>query len=221
MTRGRDAFYIVSNVPLSVRLRVGSCTGAVGGSIDTSTGGTVSPGVSIGTLTVTNEATLLGTTLMELDRSGPPISDKLIAKTIRLGGTLKIRVLAGALQSGDTFDLFDGAITDEGVSFVAPESVQFDTPMLAVDGTIKVTGAPVSPSIGGIKAEPGNGTVDIDGTVGTAFATYHVLTSPDVAAPLATWIPVATNVFGADGSFRFTNAVNGVLGSEFLIIQQQ
>jgi hypothetical protein len=158
---------------------------------------------------------------MELDRSGAPTSDKLVAKAITLGGMIEIRVLAGALQIGDTFDLFDGAITDAGVAVVAPTGVTFDTSRLAVDGTIKVTGAPVPPSIGLIKVGPGKNTVEVSGTGGTAFGTYHVLSSPNVASPLATWTSVATNLFEANGSFSFTNAVNPALGVEFFLIQQQ
>lgn len=196
-------------------------SGTVRGSIDTSSGGTVSPGASIGTLTVTNAATLYGTTIMELDRSGAPTSDKLVAKTITLGGTIEIRVLAGALQIGDTFDLFDGAITDFGVAVVPPTGVTFDTSKLAVDGTIKVTGAPVPPSIGQIRIGPGKTTVEVSGTGGAAFGTYHVLSSTNAAASLATWTSVATNLFEANGSFSFTNAVNPALGAQFFLIQQQ
>ena len=38
------------------------------------------------------------------------------------------------------------------------------------------------------------------------FAEYCVLTSTNLALPLADWKPVFTNAFGADGSYGYTNA---------------
>lgn len=43
---------------------------------------------------------------------------------------------------------------------------------------------------------------------GTPGATYHVLTTTNVALPMVQWLPVATNVFDASGNFAFTNAVS-------------
>jgi hypothetical protein len=48
--------------------------------------------------------------------------------------------------------------------------------------------------------EVGPATVSLSGT-GTTGGLYHVVSSPDLAAPVAGWPPVLTNAFGADGSF--------------------
>jgi autotransporter-associated beta strand protein len=195
--------------------------GTVNGSIDTSGGGTVAPGTSIGTLTVTNNAALLSTTVMEINRGAVPNADKLVAATIQLGGTLNIQNIGFNLQPGDTFDLFDAAtITDFGVTVQGPEGVVFDTTQLTVNGTITVTAAPTPPQITSTVLQAGNQLVS-SGTGGTAFGTYWVLSSTDVAAPLAAWSPVLTNVYEFDGSFSFTNIVDPAKPTEFFMLQTQ
>ncbi len=57
------------------------------------------------------------------------------------------------------------------------------------------------------------------GTGGTEGNSYYVVTSPNVAALLATWVPVASNVFGPGGSFSFTtNIVGGAPKAFFRVV---
>ena len=64
------------------------------------------------------------------------------------------------------------------------------------------------PTIGTVSLSGGNFT--FSGTGGIEGNPYRVVMSPDVAAPLASWVPVASNVFGPGGSFSFTtNIVDG------------
>ena len=73
-------------------------------------GGTNSPGMSVGTLTVNGAATLAGTTLMELNRSLSPNSDRLVVGgTLAFGGILQVVLGAGAPapQAGDVYQLFN------------------------------------------------------------------------------------------------------------------
>jgi hypothetical protein len=46
-----------------------------------------------------------------------------------------------------------------------------------------------------------------------------VLTSTNVALPLANWTRAATNIFGPGGTFVFTNAVNPVAAQSFFVLQ--
>jgi fibronectin-binding autotransporter adhesin len=184
---------------------------------------TVAPGLSIGTLTVSGSVDMQfgSTAVMEINRGLTPNADKLVAQTINMAGTtIVITNRGGNLQAGDTFDLFDGPITDGGVTVLGPPGTSFDTSQLAVNGTVRVTSAPVPPQITGITPEAGTNIV-VRGIGGISFGTYHVLTSTNVAAPLATWVPVATNLFEFDGTFSFTNIINRELGREFFLIQQQ
>ena len=50
-----------------------------------------------------------------------------------------------------------------------------------------------------------NGDFILSGVGGTNSGTYYVLTSTNLAMPLAHWTPVATNQFGSQGQFIFTN----------------
>ncbi len=53
---------------------------------------------------------------------------------------------------------------------------------------------------------------------GPAGRTYYVLTSTNVALPLADWAPVFTNVFDGGGSFSFTNVVDQAASPSFFDI---
>ena len=77
--------------------------------------------------------------------------------------------------------------------------------------------APPQPKIKSIGLVSGN--VVLTGTNGTAGLTYTVLTSTNVALPLASWTPVTTNTFGAGGSVDWTNAVNPAKPQSFYIIK--
>lgn len=50
------------------------------------------------------------------------------------------------------------------------------------------------------------GDLTFSGTGGIPDAQYRILTSLDVALPLASWTPVATNVFAPDGSYSYTQS---------------
>jgi autotransporter-associated beta strand protein len=172
--------------------------GTVWGGVDTSGGGTIAPGFSIGTLTVTNNASLAGIALMEVDRnSGAPLADKLVAPTIALGGTLKIVNTGAALQIGDTFDLFDGALSG-GFTTLDLGYYTWDTSQLAVNGTISVTGFLPPPTLG-VTFDGFNLTLNAAGGIpGSALA---VVTSTDVNAPRDTWTTVLNDVFDPSGNY--------------------
>jgi fibronectin-binding autotransporter adhesin len=82
--------------------------------------GTVAPGFSIGTLTVTNTVSLGGSTVMELNRSVAPNSDRLISPAITAGGSLVVTNIGVGLQAGDTFQLFSTGLAASFVSVQLP-----------------------------------------------------------------------------------------------------
>jgi hypothetical protein len=97
-------------------------------------------------------------------------------------------------------------------------SVQVSNPGGIVSAPFNFTVvAPPQPKIGGIRLTSGN--VVLSGTNGTAGLTYSVLASTNVALPLASWTPLTTNVFGAGGSFSWTNAINPAKPQSFYIIK--
>ena len=66
--------------------------------------GTLSPGDSIGQLTITGNLTLSGTSAMELDRNGAPLTadNANVSGTLTYGGTLSLTSTPGV---GSTFTL--------------------------------------------------------------------------------------------------------------------
>jgi autotransporter-associated beta strand protein len=87
-------------------------SGTLTGNLTVGSLGTVAPGLSIGTLTVSGNVTLGGKTVMELNRAVSPNSDKLAAPAITGGGVLTVTNIGGtALHVGDTFHLFNSGVS--------------------------------------------------------------------------------------------------------------
>ena len=64
-----------------------------------------------------------------------------------------------------------------------------------------------------------NGNLILSGTNGPAGQPYRILSSTNVALPLATgWLPVYTNVFAADGSYSYTNTPLTNKASFFILV---
>jgi uncharacterized repeat protein (TIGR03803 family) len=77
------------------------------------------------------------------------------------------------------------------------------------------------PGIAGITLSGTN--LVLNGTAGLSGRTYYVLMGTNPAEPLNQWVPVATNVPGADGNFSITatNAVNPNAPQRFYLLQLQ
>ena len=59
-----------------------------------------------------------------------------------------------------------------------------------------------APGFRGIVAA-GGGNFILSGVGGTNSGTYYVLTTTNLAMPLANWTPIATNQFDSQGQFHF------------------
>lgn len=118
-------------------------SGSVNGKLNALAGSTVSPGDTLGTLTVQNNITLAGQLLMELNRTNIQSGDELVssAGSIAGGGVLTVTNLGPALQVGDTFRLFNQPVS--GFTTVdLPDVAPYDwANNLAANGTIKVAAA--------------------------------------------------------------------------------
>lgn len=186
-------------------------TGAVNGSLIAGAGSTVSPGASsVGTLTVTNTVALSGFTSMGLDQAGATNSVLASDSTITYGGVLDLTYLSGALPSGSSFKLFQAKSYQGSFSNISPATPGpgqvWDVSALGTSGTIRVT-AESSPRFGAITLSSGN--VVISGSNGVADGSYYVLTTTNLALPLADWTRIATNTFDGSGDFSFTNTATG------------
>ena len=189
----------------AVTVQSGGTLGGTGGvtNVLVNLGGAIAPGVAgaIGFLTISNNATLLGNANMDISKAAVT-NDVLKATTITLGGTLNVTNLAGTLTSGDSFKLFSGSLSGTiTVGSLPPlwPGLSWNTSALNGSGIISVTGTRLPPQI---TAEGVSGAnFVISGSGGLVGATYYVLATNKVAAPLATWPRIATNVFDASGNF--------------------
>ena len=175
-------------------------------------GGTNSPGMSLGTFTVGGNATLAGTTLMELDRNQSPNSDRLVVTgALNFGGMLQVVLGAGAPapHGGDADQLFNkaGAGTFTAISLPALSgSLTWNTNDLAVNGSISVSGPPPPTIINSVYTS-GNSLI-FSGIGGVQGDPYVVVSSTNVALAMTNWTPLVTNSFGPGGTFNVTNNID-------------
>jgi autotransporter-associated beta strand protein len=150
------------DVSASGSLNLGAQTlqgnGTLNGSLVANAGSTLSPGGAnaIGKLTVTNNVSLGGTLIMELNRTNAlATNDLLVAAAISAGGTLQVNNLGPDLHSGDTFKLFS----------------------VPVSGAFAVTNLPATTGNGGI-TYVWNNNVALDGTISLLVGVPNVNTTP-------------------------------------------
>jgi fibronectin-binding autotransporter adhesin len=192
--------------------------GTVWGSVDTIFGGNVAPGFSIDTLTITNAANLVGTVTAEVDRNGgTELADKITCPTITLGGTLKIVNLGQPFEIGDTFDLFDGAVSG-AFTTINGGYYTWDTSQVTVNGTISVTGMLPPPSL---TSSFDGATLTLSAAGGIPGGSLSIVTSTDVSAPLDTWTVLQADVFDPSGNYFYYTAVNFGEEKRFYAVRAQ
>jgi autotransporter-associated beta strand protein len=192
--------------------------GLLRGSVNAS--GTVAPGRPTGTLTITNTVNLNGTTIIGLNRTNSPNSGRLVATNIFYGATLTITNGGPALVSGDTFVLFSGGLSGSFSATNLPalaSGLSWVTTNLNVNGTVSIVGTFIPPKITSFTASGGTST--IAGTGGLPNGSYYVLSSTNVALPLAQWTRLATNSFLGDGAFSYTDAA-ATNATRFYLVQE-
>jgi fibronectin-binding autotransporter adhesin len=196
--------------------------GTLLGSLDTSLGGTVAPGIPTGTLTVTNNVTLAATALLRINRSASPNAGKLSAPTITLGGMLVVSNVGPALQVGDSFDLFDGALSGTfSGNVLLPNYYTWDTSNLETTGVITVTGVLPPPAISSFDGSTiSSGYVTINATGGIPNGNYNVLTTTNLSLPLSSWSVAASGQFDGSGNATgVTITVNPSSSQQYYVIQ--
>jgi fibronectin-binding autotransporter adhesin len=120
--------------------------GVLLGSLTANAGSTVSPGASVGTLTVKGDIVLSGTNTMEVDRVAGTTdllrATNTTASTITYGGTLRVVTLAGTIAAGNTFKMFSASNYVGTFASILPNpplpGLGWNTNTLATDGTLRV-----------------------------------------------------------------------------------
>ena len=126
-------------------------SGVINGPLAVNAGGTLSPGNSIGTLTVSNNLTLGGDLLIEVNKSLAPSNDMVFVSgtlTNTGAGTIQVFSYGPVLQTGDTFKLFNKPLLNGQALRILSAGTEVWTNKLAVDGSIAVLSANNTPITG-------------------------------------------------------------------------
>lgn len=196
--------------------------GMVLGTVNVLTGGTLSPGPSMGKLSLNNSPVLQGNTVMEISRSGPVLTnDELQVNALfAYGGSLVVtNVGLSPLAAGDKFKLFSSSTYLGSFSTLTLPPLGFNLTWankLAVDGSIEVVSGPV-PQFNNV-ARSGSNLV-LSGIGGIAGQSYTILSTTNIGLPLNQWSSAATNQFGAGGTFTFSNPIAPVTPQRFFRIR--
>jgi hypothetical protein len=206
--------------------------GTVGGALTVSAGATLAPagtnttiGITTGanptgTIIAVSDVNLAGTTIIKLNGSGT--NDAVTSfGTINYGGTLNLLNISGApLAIGDSFHIFNAGTINGAFSFISSPGpgLAWDTTQLS-SGVLTVIAGASQPVISSSAVSGGN--FIFSGTNGSAGSKYVVLTSTNIAAPLASWAPLVTNTFDGSGAFHETNAIVSGRAQHFFLIQLQ
>jgi autotransporter-associated beta strand protein len=198
--------------------------GTVLGSVTVAPGAQLSPGASIGALTITNVALLRGTTVMELNKATGTNDVLRGAATISYGGTLRLVNLGSPVVAGDSFKLFYATAYSGTFTNISPAipalNLAWNTNTLAIDGTLRISSAPTpQPQITTIALSGANSV--LSGTNGVPDWPYYLVSTTNIAAPIATWTRMATNQFDASGAFAITNPINPATPRQFFLLQMQ
>jgi autotransporter-associated beta strand protein len=210
-------------------------TGTINGPVTVNAGGTLAPGASIGTITLSGGLTLNGNLLFEINTSVSPSNDfaSVTGTLTNAGtGTLTVTNLGPALVAGNTFKLFNKALTNAvalTTNLPALTAGLVWSNALAVDGSLMVVSASSviiptnSPTITSSSFSLISGNVTLNGTNAQTGGTYYLLASPNVTNKLSLWTPVWTNVVvtnGANNAFTFigTNVITPGSGQQFYIL---
>lgn len=201
-------------------------SGAVGGAVTVNSGGTLAPGNPLGILTISNNLTLADGSQTQVQIQHSPLTnDAVNVSGILTEGGILIVTNSGvaAFTAGDSFKLFSAAGGYAGsfssVSLPALNAgLSWNTAQLAVDGSLTVVSTN-PPATTGVNFSGGN--LVWHGTGGTPNWNYYILSSTNLALPLAQWSVSATNRFDAGGNFNCTNAASPNGPQQFYILEVQ
>jgi autotransporter-associated beta strand protein len=179
-------------------------TGVIRGPVTVQASGTLSPGGSIGTLSVSNTLTLTAAsmTLIEVNAQ-TGASDRVDGiTTATYGGTLAVTNVAGTLTAGQSFPLFSANSANGSFDIITPAT---PGPGLAWEfnpttGTLLVV-ATQPPQF--TQFSVSGGAFTMSGT-GPAGSSYRIYAATNMALSFSEWTPVATGAFSG-GMFSFTD----------------
>jgi fibronectin-binding autotransporter adhesin len=198
--------------------------GNINGSLTNNSGASYFVGGNrlIGTNVISNVATLLGTTYMDVTNNGARY-DVIQASSIVLGGALVVSNLdlAHPFTAGQSFQLFSGSCSGAFANIVPPTpgpGLGWDTNSLVSSGTLNIVSTVVPQPVFASIVLSGTNLV-FSGTNGSINGTFSVLTSTNLTLPLGQWITNASSQFDGSGNFSVTNSINPGTPQQFFLLK--
>ncbi len=212
-------------------------TGSVNGNVVVGPAGILGAGdagAAVGTFTINDggtansagnggDLTLHGNVSLRVDNTGGAgLSDEIVVNSgaITFGGILTVTNITSdgtALTVGQTFQIFSEGGSGRFTYIVGSPGAGLAYQFNPATGVLSiVSGVTPQPGITGISLS-GTSLV-ISGTNGLAGEQYNVLTTTNLALPLADWTVLPTGTF-TTGSFSITNTVNATAPRSFYLIR--
>jgi len=191
--------------------------GTINGAVTVQSGGTLSPGESLGTLTVSRTLTLVGNLFVAINKSVSPSNNlTMVSGTLTNAGTGTVTVTnlgLAALAAGDRFVLFNQPLANgQALTIIpAPGMGLVWTNNLALDGSIAVVSTTASPvaarNLAIVAAGPASFRVS---GLGGASQPYNIYASTNLTTPLTNWWWLGATNADAGGAIQFldTKATN-------------
>ncbi len=204
--RGTGTVQVNSTIsPASVTVASGATlagNGTINAPVLVQAGGTLSPGASLGALTISNTLTLSGTAFLQLDMAVPTNSFVRGLSNIAYNSTLTVTNLAGTLAMGDRFFLFEAAAYGGAFGLMNLPALggglAWSTASLGSNGSIAVVSSQSSVTISNYGFNAGQFHFYLSGPVG-----QNVVVQASTNLPV--WLPVWSNAFGTAGPLYFSD----------------
>jgi uncharacterized protein with beta-barrel porin domain len=176
--------------------------GVINGPVVIGAGGTLAPGTAGGPLTINNSLLLLPGSTTSVSLNGHPAVQGLTS--ITYGGTLLVNNLSGTVSLGQSFSLFGAGSTSGNFSSIQPSP----GPWLRwrfnpATGQITVVSSASQPAFANVGLAGASLVCQI--TNGPPGSPCSLLAATNLAQPLGSWIPIATNLFDVSGNVTCTN----------------
>jgi hypothetical protein len=155
-----------------------------------------------------------------LSKSGATLTNDTVkgVSTLVYGGTLQLSTVSGTPTVSNSFKLFYATNYSGSFASVTPATpgpgLVWVTNNLPVNGTLSIALGTVHPQIGPVSLS--NGNLVFSGSGGAAGYGYTVVSSTNVAAPLASWMVAGTGTCDNSGNFIYTNVIAPGAGQLFL-----
>jgi fibronectin-binding autotransporter adhesin len=185
--------------------------GIINGPVTIEASGTLSPGGSVGNLTLKNSLTLAGNLLIEVNKpTNDVVSVTGALSNTGTGNTVTVVNVGGALSVGDKFQIFNKAMANGGALTVVSSGGVTWNNNLGVDGSITVASVPAGSPQPSITSIPGAGTasVTVNYTNTVPTKTYFLRYKTTINEVWATNLPgkVAAGFFDSQTDSPVTGA---------------